>query len=641
MSVLRYSPRRQSAKDKNKVDSFKWRFSLVIFVLFPAFVVGTISQMYRWQVIGHEKFETMAEQQLIEDKRLPSSRGTIYASDGSILALDEPVWGVYASISTDEEERERFNKQRESFIQIVTQILDVDAEELDKKLDEDFRYVLIKNYISSEKKKELEEKKKELEEEQTENKSEAQKVANEMEKSGTDEDTINKYLAVQYEEIEMVGLFGLHFEREEKRIYPDGRLASHILGFVGKSEEGEDVGQYGLEGYYAGDLLGKEGFKYEEKDSRGNVIMTGEYDPVLPRQGKNIVLTIRPNIQATVEKYLEKGVKKHEAKSGSAIVLDPNTGEIIAMANYPDYDPNLYFNEEDATVFKNKAISDVYEYGSVNKVLTVSMALEEGKITPNTICNDDKGYIEILDKKIYTWDKMPDGSQRPKDVLKNSNNVCAAKFGLKVGIDRNYEYLKKFGIGDFLGIGLQDEATSYLKPLGYWNELDLATSAFGQTISATPLQVVSAVSTIANDGKRMRPFIVKELYDEEESIEIKQEVASSPISVDTARKVQDMMRAVVTGGEAHGWFDKEVPNYSIAGKTGTAQIPYPDKVGYYKDRTNATFVGFSPVHGAKMIMIVRLEEPGTNQYAASTAVPVWIDIYKNVAMELGIAPEGS
>lgn len=566
---------------------------VLVLVIFPAFVGGLIFQMYRWQIIEHDRLSDLARAQVVEESRLPTSRGTIYTADGSVLAVDEPVWGVYASVSAEEQDRKQFEENRDKFVNTLSEILDIDPDEMDEALVEGFRYVPLKHAVTNEVKKEIEQK----------------------------------------------ALFGIHFEKEEKRIYPDGRLASHILGFVGKDEDGNDVGRYGLEGYYAGDLLGQEGFKYEEKDSKGNVIMTGEYDPVVPREGKNIVLTIVPSIQARVEKYLEEGVKEHKAKSGSAIVLDPKTGEIIAMANYPSYDPNFYWQEDNPENFKNKAVSDVYEYGSVNKVLTLSMALEDERITPDTVCTDDTGYIKIYDKTLYTWDKLPDGDLKPRDVLKYSNNVCAIKIGLEVGIDRNYYYLQEFGIGEFVGIGLQDEATSYLKPLGYWTELDLASSSFGQMISATPLQIVSAVSTIANDGTRMRPYLVKELYDDKEHIEIEPEVASQPISVETAREVQSMMETVVKEGDGSLYFRQTLSNYSIAGKTGTAQIPLEDEYGYYEDRTNTTFVGFSPVHGAKMIMIVRLEEPQTSTYAALTAVPVWVNIYKNIAMELGIAPE--
>jgi cell division protein FtsI/penicillin-binding protein 2 len=583
---------KRSKSGKTQKKSFQSRYSVVILMFFPAVVLGLFFQMYRWQITKHEHFSTLARSQLIEDKRLPTSRGTIYASDGTVLAVDEPVWGVFASISGDESERERFNAQRKEFIEAMVEVLEVDREKLEEQLDDNFRYVPIKHQVSAEDKKRLEE----------------------------------------YE------LFGVYYEREEKRIYPDGDLACHILGFVGKNAEGKDVGQYGLEGYYAGDLLGQEGFKYEEKDARGNVILTGEYDPVLSREGKNIVLTIRPTIQARVEKTLEEGVKEFEAKSGSAVVMDPSTGEIIAMANYPNYDPNYYFEEEKSSIFKNKAVADVYEYGSVHKVLTVAAALQEDEITPNSICHDNEGSIEVLDKTIYTWDHKPDGDLKPADILKYSNNVCAVETGLKVGIDRSYEYLEEFGIGDFVGIGLQDEATSYLKPLGYWNEVDLATASFGQMISATPLQITSAVSTIANNGKRMRPYIVKKLYDDEEEIIIEPEVISEPLSEEVAYQLQDMMEVVVEEGEAWKFFDKYLPKYSVGGKTGTAQVPLEDEVGYYEDRTNTTFVGFSPVHDAKMIMLVRLEEPQTNEFAASTAVPLWIDIYKNIALELGIPP---
>ncbi len=584
----------KSAKDKspNAKKNFAWRYITIVSVVLTIFVSGLVFQMYRWQVAGYEKYSQMAKSLHVQDERLPTSRGTITTADGSVLAVDMPVWGIYASVSQSEEDREAFDAQRDTFIDKVSTILNIDKDELDQKLTADFAYVPLKHYATPEEKAAL----------------------------------------------ERENLFGLYYEEEEKRIYPNGKLASQIVGFMGKDADGNDIGMYGLEGYYAGDLLGQEGFKYEEKDSLGNVIMTGEYDPVLPRQGKDLTLTIRSGIQSKVEAILEQGVKDHEAKSGSVIVMDPRTGEIIAMANYPTYDPNYYWAETDYSVYRNKAISDVYEYGSVNKTVTVASAVEEGKITPESVCSDPTGSIEVLDKTIYTWDRNPDFDQLPQDVLKNSNNVCAVQYGQAIGIDKYYEYLQKFGIGNFIGIGLQDEATSYLKPLDEWNEVDLACASFGQMISATPLQIISAVSAIANNGTRMRPYLVKELSDENETIEINPQVASQPISADTAVKVQDMMEVAVVDGEERGWFSKYLPEYNVAGKTGTAQIPKKDSYGYYEDLTNATFIGFSPVHNAKMIMIVRIEEPKDNPYAASTAVPVWVDIYKAIAMDLGIAP---
>lgn len=548
--------------------------------------------MYRWQVSLHDYYSNLAKSQYVEDLRLPTSRGVIYAADGTYLAVDDPVWGVYATLSTDEEERDRFNENRDEFITSVSSVLDMKESDVDKLLSDDFVYVPLKHNVSSEDKKALEE----------------------------------------------MNLFGIYFKEEEQRIYPHGNLACHILGFVGKNEDGEDVGQYGLEGYYAGDLLGQEGFKYEEKDSRGNVILTGEYDPVIPREGKSIVLTIMPGLQMRVEESLEKSVKEFGAKSGSAIILDPDTGAILAMANYPNYDPNYYWKADSADVYRNKAISDVYEYGSVNKVLTVAAALEENLITKDSYCYDETGSIKVIDKTIYTWDMQPDGAQQPKDVLANSNNVCAVRFGLLVGSDKYHDYLSAFGIGDFIGIGLEEESTSYLKPANEWNQVDLAAASFGQSISATPLQVISAISTIANDGERMRPYIVSKLYDDEETITIEPESFGQIVSEETAYEVQDMMSNVVTNGEAKYWFTP-INNYEIAGKTGTAQIPLPDAYGYYEDKTNVTFVGFTPIHGAKMIMLVRLEEPTTNTLSAYTVVPAWVDMFQNVVVELGIAPK--
>lgn len=657
----------KSAGEDSSKNAFVWRYRSAVLIVFGCAVFGLVAQMYRWQVTNHEKYSAFATSQVVTDTRMPSSRGTIYAADGSVLAVDEPVWDVYASLSIDKSERERFEIQREVFINIVSNILNLDKNELDKDLTSDFRHVRIKQAVSAEEKNRLEQARVwavyatfMAGVAQSERDAVVQVLADvlnvdrsifEAEISGRsgeillchgvsdDEKTELESHGLAYLSYYREGLFGLYLEESEKRIYPQGKLASHVVGFVGKNETGEDVGNYGLEGYYAGDLLGVEGFTYEEKDSRGNVILTGEYDPVIPREGKNIVLTIQPGLQRRVEELIEKGVKEQEAKSGSVIVMNPKTGAILAMANYPDFNPTYYWNEDNAEVFRNKAVSDVYEFGSVNKVMTLSMALEEGEITPETECIDDTGSVTVIDKTIYTWDRNPDGVLLPRDILKFSNNVCAVKTGQKVGIERFYSYMRKFGIGDFIGIGLQDEATSYLPSIEKWTLVDLAAASFGQAISATPLQIVSAISTIANNGVRMRPYIVDKIYDESEVLDIEPEVAERVVSEKTAVQMQDMMEVVVKEGDPKYWFSQSLSQYSIAGKTGTAEIPFKDRYGYQTDKTNVTFVGFSPVHDAKMVMIVRLEEPGKNTLSAYTVVPVWIDIYKNIALDLGLAPQ--
>lgn len=604
MSRLNHLHRNNNLQRKNKEDRNNNLRSVGIFISVFALII--IFQAFRWQVLESGKFTLLAQEQYSSSARQSTSRGVITASDGTILAVDEPVWGVYASLSKNTDERELFFSKKDKFIAEVSGILGIEESEIEEKITNDFMYFAIAHNISTEKKQALEE-------------------AN-IFGGGTEG-------------------FGLYFESEEKRIYPNGELAAHILGFIGKNDEGEDVGQYGIEGFYFGDIAGEEGYTYEEKDSSGNVILTGEYEPVLPRQGKDFELTIMPVVQEKVEEVLKKGVEYYQAKSGTVIIMNPKTGAILSMANYPTYNPNEYWLTSEQWVLKNRAVADVYEYGSVHKPITIAIGLETGAIDEDYTCIDDTGYLDLykatgypdqVGQKIYTWNKLPAGTLALKDILKTSNNPCAAKVALETGLADYYPMLKEFGIGEFIGIGLQDEATSYIKPYDEWTKLDLITTAYGQSISATALQVISALSTIANNGQRMRPYIISQISDDEETIEFKPQILSEPISAETAQKVIQMMKFVVKEGDPKYYFQDLNKHYSIAGKTGSAQIPKTNEAGYEEDKTNTTFVAFAPAEDAQMIMLVRLEEPKRSQYAAMTAVPLWKDIFEAVADDLEI-----
>ena len=575
-------------------------------VFISLFALVIVIQAFRWQVIESDKFILLAQEQYEGNPRQSTSRGLITASDGTILAVDEPVWGIYAALSMDDRERKLFFSEKDKFIAEVSGTLGLEKKVIENQITDDFVYFPIAHGVSIEKKQALQE-------------------ANIFGEGTTG--------------------FGLYFEREEKRAYPNGELASHVLGFMGKNEAGEDVGQYGIEGFYFGDIVGEEGYTYEEKDSSGNVILTGEYEPILPRQGKDFTLTIIPIIQQKVEKILKEGVEYHQAKSGTAIIMNPKTGAIIAMANFPNYNPNEYWLVSEPWVFKNKAVADVYEYGSVHKPITVAIALETESIDDDYMCNDNTGYLDLykatgypdqVGQKIYTWNKLPGGLLSLENMLKLSNNPCLAQVALETGHQKYYPMLKKFGIGEFLGIGLQDEATSYIKPYEEWTKLDLITTAYGQSISATALQITSALSTIANNGQRMRPYIISEISDDKETIKFDPQILSEPISAETAQKVSQMMQHVAREGDPKYFFAELNEEYNIAGKTGSAQIPKLDGPGYEEDKTNTTFVGFAPTEDAEMIMLIRLEEPKSSPYAALTVVPLWRDIFEAIADDLEI-----
>lgn len=583
-------------------DSFSQNVN-AIYIIIVLITIGLISQMVRWQLIHGQELKIQAQEQYTQQINQKLGRGTISTENGTILAIDEPRWNVYASLSSDPRERKIFFDHKEKYIAEVSGILEIPKKEVEKKLDKDFRFVLLKRGVTTDKKELL-------------------ASANIFGKNAPR------------------GL-GLYFQKEEERVYPNNTLAAHIIGFIGKDWKGEEIGRYGIEGFYNEDLSGVKSYSYEEKDSKGNIILTAEYTPITADNTKNVVLTIKPNIQKKVEDQLKAGVIKHQAKSGSAIVMEVKTGKILAMANYPTYNPNEYWKTPENWIYKNKAIADVYEYGSVEKPITEAIALETKSVTPNWICHDKTGKIKIYDKTIYTWDKNPDGDLDLAGVLINSNNPCAVRLALATPFREYYEKLKEFGIGQFIGLGLQDEATSYLPPYEEWTKVDLAVSAFGQGISATPLQIMNAINTIANKGKRVRPYIVSEIQGKNKTIKIKPQILSTPISEKTAEIVIKNMQAMVNEGESRKYFHKELPQYSIAGKTGTAQIPKKNAAGYEENKTNVTFIGFAPAEDPQIIMIVRLEQPKTSTYSASTAVPTWINIFKAIADDLEIPKNNS
>ncbi len=586
----------EQQEEKPEFNAFPKTF-FVISICIIIFATLILFQIIRWQVIETDKFQTLATQQYTGKQRSVSGRGIIYGANGAILAIDEPSWGIYATLSMDSRERKLFFSKKEKFAEEISKILDLNKENILEKITEDFVYFNILNGVPNDKKEAL-------------------------------------------AQLNIFGLgtegFGLYFEKQEKRLYPDGKLASHVLGFIGKNEDGEDIGHYGIEGYYWGDITGHQTYSYEERDAQGNIILTVEYEPLVSREGKDIVLTIESAIQAKVEKILKEGVHFHRAKSGTVIIMNPKTGAIISMATYPDFNPNTYWKTTNPDIFRNKAVSDVYEYGSVHKPITLAIALEKEKINNDYICQDNTGYVRVDQETLFTWNRQAEGTLTLSNILERSNNPCVAKIAIETGLQGYYSKLEEFGIGKFIGIGLEDESNSYLKPIEHWTELDLAVTSFGQSISATPLQIISALSVFGNDGVRMRPYIVSEVKEDDDVIKYTPNKISQPISKETAQTVAEYMGNVVTDGEAQYFFNLGIPEYSVGGKTGTAQIPKKEGVGYYAGKTNTTFVGISPVEDSKMIMLVKLEEPRSDTFAATTAVPLWIDIFNAVADDLEI-----
>lgn len=425
-------------------------------------------------------------------------------------------------------------------------------------------------------------------------------------------------------------LDGILLKEEQWREYPEITLASNVVGFVNN----EGKGNYGIEGYFNDDLLGKSGEISSERDATGRPIVVGGKSEELVENGKNIVLTIDRTIQSFAEKELRDTIDKFSSPAGSITVMDPNTGEILAMANYPNYDPNVFNEVEDASVFKNQVVSGIYEPGSIFKIFTEAAGLDSGKITPSMTYNDTGSY-QVGSHVIQNATGKAFGTQTMTQVLEQSLNTGTCFIKDQIGNEPFYNYIVKFGFGQKTGIGLVGEALPNLSPVTSWRDINFATASFGQGVAVTPIQFIQAAAAIANGGELVQPRIISEFVLSDGS-RVKPEVKPKTriIKKEAASQAGAMMVSVVERGHGKA---AGVKGYRIAGKTGTAQVPNPDG-GYYSDKTIGSFISFGPAENPKFIILVRIDEPKGVQWAESTAAPAAGRLAKKILEYMEISP---
>ena len=410
---------------------------------------------------------------------------------------------------------------------------------------------------------------------------------------------------------------GIFFIRDYQRIYPEGPLLGQTLGFVNSGGQG----QYGIEGEFDQQLKGYSGQVLIERDSQLKLL--SEQEIVDKRDGSNYQLSIDRNIQYEAEQELAQEVQDSEAKSGSVIIMDPKTGEIKAMANYPDYDPNNYASSTPASLFDNPSVSAIWEPGSIFKPLVMAAAIDQGLVTPDTTSTFDES-VTVDGNKIETALRHAYGTESMTDVLVNSDNIAMVWVGNKLGNQLLSTYLQKFGFGSATGIDLKNEINGDVPKVSTWRDINRATITFGQGIGITPIQIMQAYSAIANNGVMVKPHVVHAVEQADSSSwQVEQPVFSQQvIKPDTAQQVRDMLVQVVAKNHTKAG----VPGYAVGGKTGTAQVPDATNGGYIADAYNHSFIGMGPVSDPKFIMLVKIDQPNiakVGQYAESTAVPLF------------------
>lgn len=416
---------------------------------------------------------------------------------------------------------------------------------------------------------------------------------------------------------------GLQIDPLPRRIYPQGDLLCHVLGYV----DFDGVGGAGLEGYYQSELAGQ-----AASDERSISPLTPQRS-VIAREGADLVLTIDRSVQYAVEQHLERAVSTYGAQSGTIIVMNPKTGAIRAMANYPCYSPYEFYEAPEGLLV-NPAVSQQYEPGSVMKLVTMAAALDSGTVSPQSTYVDS-GTLVIGGHLTHNWDRSAPGTVDMTTLLARSLNVGAATIATWMGPETYYTYMERFGFGRPTGIDLMSEAagTMHLPGSAYWAESFIATNSYGQGIAVTPLQMISSVSAIANNGRLMQPHVVKEIHSGDRVFEHEPSVSSQAISAGTAQELNTMAVAAVSR-EVNS---AQVADYTVAGKTGTAEIP--ENGVYLSDATIGSFIGWLPADDPELVVLVKLDRTTASPWGSMTAAPTFSELAEELVVLLNVPPD--
>lgn len=556
--------------------TWRYRLGLSVFVILFFLIVA---RLFYWQVVRAAELQSIGQAQYGRQVVLSAARGEIKTSDEFSVVANKLTYLVFAN--------PKEIKSKEEFSEILAPVLKTEAASISAKILPDRYWVPIQSHIDSKTK----------------------------------------------EQIEKLKLPGVGFEKQTKRLYPEASMSAKLLGFVGKDDEGGDKGYFGLEGFYDRQLRGKGAQAVVIHDAAGRPILSKLDNNTGRTDGRSLILNIDRTIQFTLDNTLKEGIEQYGAAGGMAAIMDPKTGAMIAMSSFPTFDPANYEEYSDK-LYRDPLISDTYEPGSTFKPLIMASALDAGLVKPDTKCPICAGPIEIGGYEIRTWNNKYNAQESMTDVIMHSDNTGMVYVGRSLGLDRMLAYFEKFGLGSLTGIDLQGEVVSQLRPKENWYPIDLATASFGQGITVTPIELLTAFSAIANEGKRMEPHVVAKIVTPEgETIKIQPKVLSRPISERSARIITEMMVNAVDNGEAK--FAKP-KGYRIAGKTGTAQIPVEGR--YDANKTIASFVGFAPADNPKFLMLVVIDRPTSSIYGAETAAPIFFKVAKNILTYYGIPP---
>jgi cell division protein FtsI/penicillin-binding protein 2 len=575
---------KKSAMPQLPLGERRLRFLLVFFVLL---IGAVVVRLFVLQVLSHDFYVAMAERQQGLVAAFDPQRGGIYlrdekAKDGLFpAAVNRPMTTVYANPKEITDAR--------ATAKTLAPLLAMDETELLGKLDKpEDPYEVLKRRASDD----------------------------------------------EADAVRALKLDGIHFSTENYRFYPEGLDLSQVTGFIGENQEGTArVGRYGLERRWQEQLAGTSGYLEASQDPLGRLMGSVERSYKPAEDGADIVLTLDRAVQHVACEKLREAVVKYEADGGSVVILDPQTGAVIAMCNDPSYDANDFAATGDISRFNNPAIFSAYEPGSVFKPVTMAAAIDAGKVSPDSTYFDD-GTVVIAPHTIHNSDNKGHGLVTMTQILEQSLNTGTVYVQRTMGREMFRDYVRKFGFGEKTGLDTAGEVAGDVSNLDKRGEIYAATGAFGQGITATPLQMASAYVALANGGRLMRPYLVDQVKRGDSVIRTEPVFVSQVVSKRAAALVSAMLVNVVENG--HGK-RAGVPGYWVAGKTGTAQVSGVG--GYEKDAFIGSFVGFAPANAPKFVMAVKIIKPKNVEWAESSAAPLFGDIASYLLKYYQVPPE--
>ncbi|MFZ5445429.1 MAG: penicillin-binding protein [Myxococcota bacterium] len=530
-------------------------------VIFFVLLVGVFARAWNLQVHQKDRLKAYAEDQYVRAMEIPARRGEIVDRRGVKLASSVDVDSVWIDPSMLTDPRDAARK--------LAKALSLDARELHARFEKARRFAWVKRQVTD---------------------AEAAKV-------------------------KALNLPGIGFAKEPRRFYPQRELAAHVVGLVGTDSHGLDGLELSFEDELSGERVKREGFR----DAKGRKLLTNGVEDPQSGAGASLTLTIDSTLQYVTERALEKAVVDSKATAGMAVVMDPRTGEILSLANWPRFNPNLPQGSSDA--FRDRAVTDLFEPGSTFKSFVIASALDEKVISEGSEFDCEKGAWRIGGRVVH--DTHPHGVLTPRGILQVSSNICTAKVAQKLGREKLVETFRNFGFGEKYGLLLPGEgkgATPYPRA-----EIALATQSFGQGISATAVQVAAGYAALANDGVLMKPYLVSKVVDSDGLVllENKPTPVRRVVSAKAARSVVSMLESVVEqGGTATR---ARMDEYRVAGKTGTAQKVDPIARGY-SDKRVASFVGIVPAEAPRAVILVVIDEPKTDTFGGLVAAPAFKEI---------------